>query len=85
MPRCRLSIPDLPHHIVQRGHNRRVVFVTDRDRVAYLETLKEFREELGIKIYAWCLMTSYVYLVGAAGSGTKSEGKIYLSPISPPS
>lgn len=39
MPRrSRLSIPDLPHHIVQRGHNRRVV-VTDRYRVAYLETL----------------------------------------------
>lgn len=64
MPRrSRLAIPDLPHHIVQRGHNRRVVFVTDRDRLAYLETLKEFREELGIKVYAWCLMTNHVHLV----------------------
>lgn len=48
---------------MQRGHNRRVVFVTDRDRLIYLETLKEFREELGIKVHAWCLMTNHIHLV----------------------
>lgn len=32
MPRkARVIIPGMPHHIVQRGHNRSVVFVEDRD------------------------------------------------------
>jgi putative transposase len=71
MPRRRrLIIPNLPHHIVQRGHNRRPVFMTDQDRLAYLETLREFREALGIKVHAWCLMSNHVHLVidpGALG------------------
>jgi putative transposase len=64
MPRrSRIAAANYPHHIVQRGHNRRVVFVTDRDRLTYLETLREFRHELGLKIYSYCLMTNHVHLV----------------------
>jgi putative transposase len=48
---------------VQRGHNRRAVFVTDRDRTSYLDTLQEFRIELGIKVYGYCLMTNHVHLI----------------------
>lgn len=61
--RCRLVIPNLSHHIVQRGHNRHAVFDTDDDRLAYLSTLAEFRLELGVKVHAWCLMTNHVHLV----------------------
>lgn len=44
MPRRkRIVHPCLSHHIVQRGHNRRAVFITDRDRESCLETLAEFR------------------------------------------
>ncbi len=64
MPRRkRIVLPCLPHHIVQRGHNRRAVFITDRDRESYLETLAEFRTLLGIKVYAYCLMTNHVHLI----------------------
>lgn len=32
MPRqARLIVPGLPHHIVQRGHNRSAVFIEDSD------------------------------------------------------
>jgi putative transposase len=39
------------------------VFVTDRDRTSYLDTLQEFRIELGIKVYGYCLMTNHVHLI----------------------
>jgi len=40
MPRlARVIALALPHHIVQRGHNRQVVFVEHRDFVYYLKTL----------------------------------------------
>ena len=40
MPRrARVIALGLPHHIVQRGHNRQVVFVDDRDFDYYLKTL----------------------------------------------
>lgn len=44
MPRmARIVLPSYSHHIVQRGHNRQVVFVEDADYVRYLETLEEFK------------------------------------------
>ena len=49
MPRrSRIALSHLPHHVVQRGHNRRPVFITDKDRLSYLATLAEFRQELGL-------------------------------------
>lgn len=72
MPRrSRIAVAGYPHHIVQRGHNRRAVFVTDNDRLTYLETLQEFRRELGLKVYGYCLMTNHVHLIidpGADGA-----------------
>lgn len=64
MPRkARILVPNYPHHIVQRGHNRKVVFLADEDYQFYLENLKEWKVKLGIKLYAWCLMTNHIHLI----------------------
>ena len=64
MPRkARCLIPGCPHHIVQRGHNRRPIFIEERDFVYYLENLREWKAALKIRVYAWCLMTNHVHLV----------------------
>ena len=66
MPRMGRSVlPDYPHHIIQRGHNRQVVFAESGDFERYLETLADFKEIYGVKIYAWCLMTNHVHLLVA--------------------
>lgn len=42
MPRKnRIAVANYPPHIVQRGHNRKAVFVSDNDRLAYLTTLRD--------------------------------------------
>jgi putative transposase len=76
MPRrARIAVAHYPHHLVQRGHNRRAVFVTDRDRLTYLETLREFRAELGgLKIYGYCLMTNHVHLIVDPGDDSTNLG-----------
>jgi len=64
MPRmARVIVPNLPHHIVQRGHNRKAIFVDQHDYQYYLDTLLEWKHELGVKVYAWCLMTNHVHLI----------------------
>ncbi len=64
MPRIgRTVVPHYPHHIVQRGHNRQVVFAADRDFHYYLDTLAEFKEVYQVKVYAFCLMTNHVHLL----------------------
>lgn len=44
MPRMgRIVLPIYPHHVVQRGHNRQVVFATDADFQYYLDALRELK------------------------------------------
>ena len=33
---ARIVIPDVPHHVTQRGNRRLPIFFTDGDRTAYL-------------------------------------------------
>ena len=74
--RTRLAVANLPHHIVQRGHNRQAVFASDADYLAYLSTLAEFRDELGVKVHAWCLMTNHVHLVIDPGESRTNLGRL---------
>ena len=53
MPRkARIVIPGVAHHVVQRGHNRQVVFAADEDFQFYLENLTELKGELDVRLYA---------------------------------
>ena len=64
MPRhARLVLPQSPHHIIQRGHNRQVVFAQDDDYAYYLETLQVWKAHYGVQVYAFCLMTNHVHLL----------------------
>jgi len=64
MPRLdRIVIPDLPHHVTQRGNNRQKVFFSDHDREFYLTTLKKQADRHGLEIIGYCLMTNHVHLV----------------------
>ncbi len=45
MPRLgRVVLPNYPHHVVQRGHNKQVVFAEEADYRYYLSTLVEFKD-----------------------------------------
>lgn len=42
MPRMgRVVLPDYPHHVVQRGHNRQVVFAGESDFRRYIDDVRE--------------------------------------------
>ena len=73
MPRtARLIIPGYPHHVMQRGHNRQTVFVSDEDYLYYLDNLREWKQKLGCKVYAYCLMTNHVHLVVDPGNDERN-------------
>jgi putative transposase len=77
MPRqARIVLANTPHHIVQRGHNRQTVFVERQDYVYYLDTLKEWKQELDVKVYGYCLMTNHVHLILAPNDDTEHIGKL---------
>jgi putative transposase len=75
MPRtARIVVPDVPHHITQRGNNRQDVFFVDDDRRVYLSILKEQSEKFGLEILGWCLMTNHIHLIGRP-AGPESMAK----------
>lgn len=77
MPRqARLVIPHCPHHVIQRGHNRQIVFAGDDDYLFYLNTLQEWKSQFGCKIYAYCLMTNHVHLVIDPGDDPDNLGRL---------
>jgi len=64
MPRKpRVSIPDVPEHVIQRGNNRQVIFVDDGDMKAYVIWLKEYAKQYDVAIHAWVFMTNHVHLL----------------------
>jgi len=60
---ARIIIPNIPHHVTQRGNYRQLVFDTDNDRVQYLSWIKEYSERYGVKVLAYCLMDNHVHFI----------------------
>jgi putative transposase len=58
-----MVLPDYPHHVVQRGHNRQVVFAAAEDFERYLADVRELKETFNIRLYGYCLMTNHVHLL----------------------
>lgn len=67
MPRKpRFFLPEVPVHIVQRGHSREPVFFEDHDYSAYLRWLKEGAERYKVDIHAYVLMTNHIHILATA-------------------
>ena len=64
MPRrARITLAGVPHHVVQRGHNREATFFADEDYLAYRHSLKEGAQRYHCAIHAYALMTNHVHLL----------------------
>ncbi|MHB1662103.1 MAG: transposase [bacterium] len=59
----RVILPNYPHHIIQRGHNRQVIFAQNADFKKYIENIQELKIKFGIKVFAYCLMTNHIHLL----------------------
>ncbi len=52
-----------PHHVTQRGNQRRDVFLNDQLRQVYLDLLAEHSKINHLRIQAYCLMTNHLHVV----------------------
>ena len=64
MPRKpRFYVPNMPVHVMQRGHNRGAVFFSVQDYLEYLRCLKHAADNYGCKVHGYVLMTNHVHLL----------------------
>jgi putative transposase len=60
---ARIVVPDVPHHVTQRGNRRQDVFFSDADFAAYKDLVAESCAEQNVRCIAWCLMPNHVHLI----------------------
>jgi putative transposase len=65
---ARIVVPQVPHHVTQRGNRRQQTFFQDGDYQAYLELMAEWCAKEGVQVWAYCLMPNHVHLIAVPGT-----------------
>ena len=60
---ARCILPGLPYHVTQRGTNRQKVFFSIAQHKTYLGLITRHREDAGVRVLAYCLMSNHVHFV----------------------
>ena len=60
---ARYVIPDVPHHLIQRGNGRQQTFFGAADYAAYRDLLHSHCEAHGVAVWSWVLMPNHVHLI----------------------
>ena len=64
MPRrSRITVAEVPVHIIQRGNNRGACFLADTDDELHLAHLQALAAKFACAVHATCLMTHHVHLL----------------------
>jgi len=58
---ARIVVPNVPHHITQRGNRRQPTFFRDEDYLAYKELIAEWCKAYGVKVWAYCYMPNHTH------------------------
>ena len=66
---ARVVAVDVPHHLTQRGNDRRFILDCEADRATYLSLLRENIELYGVSVMGYCLMSNHVHLVVTPADG----------------
>ena len=59
----RTFVKGLPVHVVQRGVNKRDIFISDADRTKYLQVLIEAADKHDCPVHCYVLMGNHVHLM----------------------
>ena len=70
----RLSLAGYPHHIIQRGNNRQVIFMDVADRQFFLGLLEAHSKQFGVAIHSYVLMDNHVHVLATPGTADALPG-----------
>ena len=59
----RIVIPDIPHHVTQRGNRREQTFFEEGDYRLYLDLLADAARRARAEIWSYCLMPNHVHII----------------------
>lgn len=59
----RLTLANMPHHIIQRGNNSGEIFVDAQDRLSMLDLMREMARRFEVDVHAYVLMPNHFHLL----------------------
>ncbi|WP_206370650.1 transposase [Solimonas marina] len=59
----RIVIPQLAHHVTQRGNRRQRIFLEDSDYALYRDLMAQACKENDVDVWSYCLMPNHVHLI----------------------
>ena len=59
----RLTLPEYPHHVIQRGNNCQPIVQGQADRTRLLKTIEEYAEKFQVDVHAYVLMDNHFHLL----------------------
>ncbi|MGC1617555.1 MAG: transposase [Candidatus Acidiferrum sp.] len=59
----RIVVVNVPHHVTQRGNARQFILADDRERLVYLDLLRNYAEHHELSLLGYCLMSNHVHIV----------------------
>lgn len=77
----RIEFAGAVYHVTSRGDRQEAIFVTDSDRIAFLEILGQVVENYNWLIHAYCLMDNHYHLLIETPDGNLSKGMRQLNGI----
>lgn len=66
----RLTVPGYPHHVIQRGNNRQMIFRDADDYKRLLDLFEQYAEREKVAIHSYVLMTNHFHLLATPESLT---------------
>jgi putative transposase len=76
--KLRIQYSGAIYHVMNRGDRREAIFLSELDRVLFLETLKDACRKTDWEIHAWCLMTNHFHLVVETPRANLVDGMQWL-------
>lgn len=70
----RLSLAGYPHHIIQRGNNRQLIFMDVADRQLFLDLLEEHSRQFGVAIHSYVLMDNHIHVLATPSTAEALPG-----------
>ena len=70
----RLTLAGYPHHMIQRGNNRQVIFLDVADRRLFLDLLGEHAKQSGVAIHSYVLMDNHIHVLATPSTAQALPG-----------
>jgi REP element-mobilizing transposase RayT len=77
----RIEFAGALYHVTARGDRQENIFVTDADRISFLEILKQVVERFNWLVHAYCLMDNHYHLLVETPDGNLGQGMRQLNGV----